>query len=303
MVLRYPAAVKAARGSGSRCSCRISTRRSSGSQGVRRLGRRKRGAAGRRRPVGGARVRAAPGSEGLGLPSQPRGGAAADGRRPEPIIAEFARPVSFLDVMREAAPGRDLSAWDRAVVSYRVGDEKLHWSSDGHHRLYDLAADPTEEHDLAPERPERVRDLAAEVEAWLARPGARPPLGPRPRPPLTDSCRGRSPGAAQSTAARGADPPSPPQCLSNFLGLRARSPLLRSPAPLYPAGVPAHFRKALRGPGRAALRIRPETATKRSPIGSVCWNSRVRLAGQRISGPCRTAPLPGLYAGRAALVV
>jgi arylsulfatase A-like enzyme len=137
-------------------------------------------------PAGGGRSAAResvplPGVRGLGLPSHPRGGAAADGRRPEPIIAEFARPVSnFLDVMREAAPGRDISAWDRAVVAYRVGDEKLHWSSDGHHRLYDLAADPSEEHDLASERPERVRDLAAEVEAWLARPGARPPLGTPP---------------------------------------------------------------------------------------------------------------------------
>jgi arylsulfatase A-like enzyme len=130
-------------------------------------------------PAAGREAVPLPGVAGLGG-DRARGGAAADPRRPEPLIAEFARPVSFLDVMREAAPGRDLSAWDRALVSYRVGDEKLHWSSDGRHHLYDLAADPSEDHDLGAERPERVRALAAEVEAWLSRPGARPPLGIHP---------------------------------------------------------------------------------------------------------------------------
>jgi len=110
----------------------------------------------------------------------PRSGAGAHGDgRAGPLIAEFARPVTFLDVIREADPGHDIAPWDRALVSYRIADEKLHWASDGRHRLYDLSSDPGEEHDLAAARPERVRDLARAVETWLARPAARPPLARR----------------------------------------------------------------------------------------------------------------------------
>ena len=56
--------------------------------------------------------------------------------------------------------------------------EKLHrvWET-GALELFDLEADPTERRDLAAERPERVRVLAAELEAWLAAAGA-----PRPEP-------------------------------------------------------------------------------------------------------------------------
>ncbi len=117
-----------------------------------------------------------PGVSGVGS-DDPRG--APRGKRgPEPLIAEFARPLSFLDVMRESSPpGHDITAWDRALVSYRVGDLKLHWASDGRHRLFDLARDPGEEHDLAAQEPDRVRALAKEVEAWLHRPGVRPPNG------------------------------------------------------------------------------------------------------------------------------
>ena len=61
-------------------------------------------------------------------------------------------------------------------MAFRVGREKLHWASDGRHRLYDLERDPLEKDDLAPSRPERVADLAARVETWLRRPSARPPL-------------------------------------------------------------------------------------------------------------------------------
>ncbi|HEU4400629.1 MAG TPA: sulfatase [Candidatus Polarisedimenticolia bacterium] len=109
-----------------------------------------------------------------GAESTPPGGA-------EPIVAEFARPVQFLEVMREVVHGADLTPFERTLVAWRSGDEKLHWSSDGRHRLYDLARDPAEENDLAPQHPERVAALAAQVEAWLRRPVARPPLAQPPR--------------------------------------------------------------------------------------------------------------------------
>ena len=108
--------------------------------------------------------------------SAPGGEATGRGRGQEPIIAEFARPIQFLEVMQEVLKGADTRRWDRALVAYRVGDEKLHWSSDGRPLLFDLARDPGEEHDLAPSRPQRVAALSARVEAWLRRPAARPPL-------------------------------------------------------------------------------------------------------------------------------
>jgi hypothetical protein len=121
-----------------------------------------------------------PGISGVGR-ARPRGtgGRNAAGGAPEPLIAEYARPSEFLEHVREVFPEADVARFDRAQVAWRVGDEKLHWSSDGRHRLFDLASDPGEERDLAGERPESVRALAAAVEAWLARPAARPPIGTR----------------------------------------------------------------------------------------------------------------------------
>ncbi len=79
-------------------------------------------------------------------------------------------------MIEEVYPGADITRWDRALVAWRSGPEKLHWRSDGSHTLYDLSADPGEMNDLAAKRPDRVGELATEVEAWLRRPAARPPL-------------------------------------------------------------------------------------------------------------------------------
>ena len=92
------------------------------------------------------------------------------------IISEFSRPIQFLEIIQQIFPETRIDPWDRALVAYRVGGEKLHWASNGRHRLYDLVRDPNEENDLAGTRPERVATLAAQVEAWLRRPAARPPL-------------------------------------------------------------------------------------------------------------------------------
>jgi arylsulfatase A-like enzyme len=118
-----------------------------------------------------------PGVSFPGTAASPRGPRKASGRTGEPSIAEFARPLQFLEVIREVIKGADVTPFNRTLIAYRVGDEKLHWASDGKHRLYDLAQDPGEETDLAAARPDRVAALAARVEAWLRRPGSRPPLG------------------------------------------------------------------------------------------------------------------------------
>jgi arylsulfatase A-like enzyme len=74
-------------------------------------------------------------------------------------------------------PGRitfDVRGRFRSVVS---GDWKLIWTpgqtGPREYQLYDIANDPDEIHDLSREFPERVRALAAEITAWMARaPGA-----------------------------------------------------------------------------------------------------------------------------------
>jgi arylsulfatase A-like enzyme len=99
------------------------------------------------------------------------------GRSPEdPLIAEFARPGDFLQVMKGLAAGVDLGRWDRALVAFRVGETKLIWGSDGLHPLFDLASDPAETVDLASSRPDAVSDYSRRVQSWLTRPNARPPL-------------------------------------------------------------------------------------------------------------------------------
>jgi arylsulfatase A-like enzyme len=93
-----------------------------------------------------------------------------------PVIAEYARPLQFLEVIGEIYPDADTGRWDRALVAYRIGPIKLHWASDGDHHLYDLSQDPVESNDLAQADPDRLSALAARVESWLRREAARPPI-------------------------------------------------------------------------------------------------------------------------------
>jgi arylsulfatase A-like enzyme len=44
---------------------------------------------------------------------------------------------------------------------------KYIWSSGGDHELYDLAADPVEEHNLIADRPQLAQALDAELRSWL----------------------------------------------------------------------------------------------------------------------------------------
>jgi len=116
-----------------------------------------------------AEARLLPGVTGL-APGATRGRAQED-----PLIAEYACPVEFLQVMRELVPGLDTGPWNRSLVTWQVMGRKLIWASDGRHRLYDLAVDPGELTDLAASG-ESPADGVSRVEAWLGRTGARPPL-------------------------------------------------------------------------------------------------------------------------------
>ena len=71
------------------------------------------------------------------------------------------------------APGPGIEPY----TAVRVGTEKLLYFHAGRRfELYDLAADIGETRDLAAERPERVRALAASMQRWLDERGAQPSL-------------------------------------------------------------------------------------------------------------------------------
>ena len=75
-------------------------------------------------------------------------------------------------------PAGALVAGDGAVPG---GEKLVERFEDGGLELYDLAADPGERHDLAAERPQRARELAARLAAWRDSSGARLPE-PNPDP-------------------------------------------------------------------------------------------------------------------------
>ncbi len=106
-----------------------------------------------------------PGIRGL-VPGAARGLEAGD-----PVIAEYARPVEFLQVMRNLAPDVDPARWDGTLVAFRVGGRKLIWSSLGRSELYDLRADPDERLDLFPQGTAPARPDPSAIEAWLRRDG------------------------------------------------------------------------------------------------------------------------------------
>ncbi|HKQ98957.1 MAG TPA: sulfatase-like hydrolase/transferase, partial [Candidatus Polarisedimenticolia bacterium] len=122
----------------------------------------------------GPEARSLPGIEGI-TAGRTRGADPAD-----PILAEYASPSDFLQVIRREAPEFDASIYHHALLSWQVGTRKLIWSTDGAHHLYDLGTDPGESVDLGAGDASDVSAIASRVETWLARPGSRPPLS-RPR--------------------------------------------------------------------------------------------------------------------------
>jgi arylsulfatase A-like enzyme len=112
--------------------------------------------------------------QGVTIEAVPLPGAGIEnaGRGPQdPIVGEFAGPpVEFLQVMRTAFPGADLSRFDRTLVALRRDGYTIHWGSDGRHALYRVADDPGETRDLAEAEPSRLRQMSEAVDAWLRRP-------------------------------------------------------------------------------------------------------------------------------------
>lgn len=77
---------------------------------------------------------------------------------------------------------RDALFWEHeGNAAIRVGDTKLvRAGRNGAWELYDLKADRTEVHDLASQQPEKVKELAAQWEAWAKRAHVTPyPDGPK----------------------------------------------------------------------------------------------------------------------------
>jgi arylsulfatase A-like enzyme len=104
-----------------------------------------------------------------GLRPGPIRGATVD----DPLIAEYAHPGDFLDAMKEVAQGADLTRWSRSLEAMQAGGQKLIWSSDGRHELYDLTIDPSESTNQGPTDSDALH-LAAHIESWLSRPTANP---------------------------------------------------------------------------------------------------------------------------------
>jgi len=91
----------------------------------------------------------------LGLETPPDVQGTALGRSGHPQIAEV-YPLPFM----ENAQGD--------FRTLREGNEKLLWRSSGSQQLFDLAADPSETTDQAPQRPERARSMGARLDDYLS---------------------------------------------------------------------------------------------------------------------------------------
>jgi arylsulfatase A-like enzyme len=83
-------------------------------------------------------------------------------------FSEYLEPQPPLPVLRQRYPGFEGKQFDRALRTAQRDDLKYVWGSDGNDELYDLATDPTETRNLIAERPEKAKELYAELETWLA---------------------------------------------------------------------------------------------------------------------------------------
>ena len=97
---------------------------------------------------------------------------ATRGGLPAPPLAG----TSLVPAFRGEPLDRDTLFWEHeGNAAVRIGDLKLvRTGRDGSWELYDLAADRTEQHDLAAERPADLARLAATWEAWAERVRAEP---------------------------------------------------------------------------------------------------------------------------------
>ena len=108
------------------------------------------------------------------------GGAYPKERNGKAVAPLEGRSLKSLLVSAEATmPARSLFWEHEGNAAIRNGDLKLvRAGGKGAWELYDLKADRTEQNNLADAQPDKVKELAAQWEAWAARAGVRPwPLG------------------------------------------------------------------------------------------------------------------------------
>jgi len=92
-------------------------------------------------------------------------------------VASFPGPIRRVG---ELYPDWDPAPYERSLRSLVEGRWKLIWASDGRHALYDLEADPEEQHDLAESQPEELDRLLARLEQELERSAPYEASGQRP---------------------------------------------------------------------------------------------------------------------------
>jgi arylsulfatase A-like enzyme len=113
----------------------------------------------------------------------------ADRRPTEYVMAENERPLNGIELMRRDFPDFDVSTIDERTRRVRTRDHALIWREHHEAALYDLAADPGEERDIAAHQPE-VRDRLLELLArWKQ--GVGEPKRNGPARPDDDETLGR----------------------------------------------------------------------------------------------------------------
>ena len=94
-----------------------------------------------------------------------------DGRAVDPLEGQSLLPVFAKDGLDDRKP----MFWEHeGNAAVRIGQWKLVKRYPREWELYDMDADRTELHDLAAQQPERVKDMAAQYEAWAERCGVIP---------------------------------------------------------------------------------------------------------------------------------
>lgn len=105
------------------------------------------------------------------LPGVSLRGLVGPGVTDRPLLAEYARPRTLIHQhWRSSQPDVDMSRFDAGLWSLRMGEFKYIISGLGDERLYNLADDPGEQHDLSmllPDRLAAMRERLAELQKEL----------------------------------------------------------------------------------------------------------------------------------------
>ena len=145
--------------------------------------------------------------------------------------------VSLLPVLNDPAAklGREAIGWHyphyhpcgaTPYAAIRAGDWKLiQYYEDGRHELFNLAADPGEQQNLATAQPERVMELAKKLFDWQGKVGAQWPMyNPAHEPqPLTQNADGSVLLHSRSAAVHGSVLRYEPMPFKNTLGWWGRA--------------------------------------------------------------------------------